>query len=133
MIESENTKSVNPIKKSVQRTTKREMTVKKLKGYIDVENPLLKQYLCDWIDAVYANPKGFLTKKSIEMALADLEAFSKDIDMQVEVLRIAIKNGMRDITWAIQRYRKDNPVGTDCWGEYNETKADTIQTENGAF
>ena len=47
--------------KKVHTPTKREKDIKSLKAMINEDNSLIQQYLCDWVDSVYQNPKGYIT------------------------------------------------------------------------
>ena len=115
-----------------RRTTKREAFVKQLKGSIKVSDEALRQRLCDWIDSVYSNPKGFMSLQGLALSITELQSYSTDMDVIMEIMSIAIKGGYRDLAWAIDRYKQSHGDSDDEWKLYSESKAD-IQIQNGAF
>lgn len=110
--------------------SKRQTHINAMKKCIRVESPVLQQLFVEWVDAVYTNPKGFLSKSSVEMAQQELLEYAKDNEIvQVKVMREAIKGGFRDITWAIQNYEKNNDVKSDSFASYNDKKPVSLSTE----
>lgn len=108
----------------VEPTSKRKTHIISLKKKINMEDPIIQQYFVDWIDAVYTNPKGFLSPSGVVIAQQELLAYSLDQAKQIAILKIAIKGGMRDITWAIEQYEKQAGVGTRNFAKYEDIKAD---------
>lgn len=105
----------------VEPISKRKNRILQLKKKIIVADPVVQQYMCDWIDAVYTNPKGFLSPKGVEIAQEELLAYAKgNQEKQIAILKIAIKGGLRDITWAIEQYEKQAGVGTRNFMDYND-------------
>ena len=84
-------KATTPAKK----LTKVEKHIISLKKSIHCDSDILKQYLCDWIDAVYTNPKGFLSLASLSIAQTELFNATNSEDEMLEILKIAIKGGHR--------------------------------------
>jgi hypothetical protein len=79
-----------------------------LKQYITVGNEELKQAFEDWIDGVYNNPKGFLSKKAVSLFQRDVDTFANgDLDVALKVLEIATVGGYREASWAIEKFNKD--------------------------
>lgn len=116
-------------KPRVEPISKRKNRILQLKKKITVQDPVIQQYLCDWIDAVYTNPKGFLSPTGVTIAQEELLAYAEDSqEKQIAILKIAIKGGLRDMTWAIQRYEEQAGVGTKNFMDYNDKKH--IATEN---
>lgn len=124
--------SSSATKKTVSRKPKRLIEADSLKSSLRVDSPMLRQYLCDWIDAVYTNPKNCLTKQGIQMQLEDLNKVTVNEDLQIEIIRIAIKRCLRDLNWAIQEWQKDSHT-EKCFSSYESTRATRIQIENGEF
>ena len=114
---------------------KRDSIKRNLKNSIQIADDTLKQYVWLWIDTIYEKPNGFLSKSAVELAMQDLLNFSTDISIRIEILKIAIKLGYKDIKWAINSYQRSNKKENQSytWKPYVETKAERIQTENGAF
>ena len=120
-----------PKEKKVARKTSRQIMVNVLKSSIEVGDEVLQQYLCDWIDAVYANPKNCLTKQALQINIDELMKISNEND-RIEILRIAIKRSWRDMQWAIDDYYKNRSSIDSNWKPYDESVGN-IQKENGAF
>ena len=60
-----------------------------------------------WFDAVGANPKGFLSKRSIEIFQKNIDDFANhNLDVALKLIEIAIVGGFRDASWAIESYRR---------------------------
>lgn len=97
---------------SVPRTTppsKRALYIDNLKKSIKEEDVLLREDYLNWIDSVYGNPKGYLSVSSIQQCIKTLNEFSKgNKQLERDIVKIAIKNGWRNIDWAIQEYKDKN-------------------------
>ena len=119
-------------KNKSSRATARQIACRHLKLVVNdlTDDQVLLQYLCDWIDAVYANPKNFLTEPGMKISYNNLCTFTADSDTKIGVLKIAIKNGWRDLDWAIEAYKRRNKE--PAWKPYEDTTG-RVQTENGAF
>lgn len=105
---------------------KKELLKNNLKKRIKVPDPVIQTYFIQWIDSVYENPKGFLTSGSVDIAQKELNDFSKgNQKIQIDVLKIAIKGGLRDLTWAIQRYKEINTTSKAPihFNDYNSIKS----------
>lgn len=119
----------------VEPISKRKNRIIQLKKKINVSDPVIQQYMCDWIDAVYNNPKGFLSPTAISIAQDELLNYCKDSqEKQIAILKIAIKGGLRDLTWAIQQYEESNAnkEGSRNFMEYNDSNiatSDNVSTE----
>jgi hypothetical protein len=113
--------------------SKRKAYIAELKSYIKVSDPVIHDYLCQWIDAVYTNPRGYISKKGMEIAQEGLFAYAKTQDVQIALLKIAIKGGLRDLDWAIERYEKQNPSGTRNFASYNDIVAEQNTSSSEVF
>ena len=91
-----------------------------LKHKINTDDTVLNQYLCDWVDAVYQNPKGFITDQGLVIAINDLLKYDKE--QQYAILKIAIKNGYRDLEWAMNKINVSG--ATSNFANYTEIKSD---------
>lgn len=107
----EDTPSINLIKKAIKdntknnKLTKTEAIINNLKNFITTENDELRAAYYDWIVGVYANPKGFLSGKAVQLAQQKIDSFANhDLDKALKVLSIATINGYRDMDWAIEKY-----------------------------
>lgn len=89
------------------RPSKQEIVVKALKANIETTNSELKQAYEDWIDAVCAK-QGWMTKVHVMEAQTTLNNYNKDrdLDLALNILKIATLGGFRDISWAIRDYEK---------------------------
>lgn len=98
---------VQPTKRG--RPSKQEIVIRALKGNIETSNEELKIAYENWIDAVCAK-QGWMTKIHViegEKALNNYNK-EKDLDVALEILKIATLGGYRDIEWAIRDYEKKN-------------------------
>lgn len=114
------TATAKPAKKN-----KRQSYIDMLKDCAAHDNEELNQAYLDWVDGVYANPKGFLSPKSIKVFKETVDNFANgNLDLALKIIDIATVNGYRDATWAInvfnrdyaaefnRKYRLNNPVNS---------------------
>lgn len=114
--------------------SKRQTYINKLKTKVKMEDPVIQQYFVDWIDAVYANPKGFLSDHSVLIAQQELMEYAKDNqDVQIKVLKEAIKGGYRDMTWAIKNYEENNGMSSRNFASYLDIKVDPSSIPDEVF
>lgn len=115
------TQNVN--RKSATKTvTKKSSHIESLKKSIKVADEIIRQYVCDWIESVYANPKGFMSLQSLSIGVQELTAYSSSQEVQIEILKLATMSGYRDITWAIQRYDEKNSSSGSNFVKYSDIK-----------
>lgn len=118
----------------VEPVSKRKTHIANLKKKIKVSDPVIQDYLCQWIDAVYVNPKGFLSPKGVEIAQEELFAYTNDNqEKQIAILKIAIKGSLRDMTWAIERYEKQSGIGSRNFASYNDIVAESVNIGSEVF
>lgn len=107
------------------KMTKKDKHIISLKKSIRCDSPIINQYLCDWIDAVYANPKGFLSSSSIAISQNDLYNATNNDDERINILKIAIKGGYRDLSWAIEQYKNNKSNSSSRnFASYNNIASD---------
>lgn len=103
----------NITKIAQQKITKRgkdEAVRDSLKSNIETTNEELFAAYSDWIDAVYAK-EGWMSKKAIVNAQSVVDAFAnRNLDIALKVIDIASVNGYRDMTWAVNAYKRDYNV-----------------------
>ena len=99
------------VKSVVQSSTKmsvRQKTILELKDFIKCSNEELLTAYRDWVDGVYANPKGYLSKRAIIVFQRDVDEFARgDLDLALKIIEIATINGWRCAEWAINTFKKD--------------------------
>lgn len=119
-------------RRRVEPVSKRQTHIVALKKKINSPDPVIKSYFIDWIDEVYANPKGYLSPKGVEIAQQELAAYCKDNqEKQIAILKIAIKGGLRDMTWAIERYEKINMSNSGKnFANYNDIVSNDVPISN---
>lgn len=79
-----------------------------LKSKTTHPNPELQDAYREWIEGVYANPKGFLSLKAITVFQQTIDNYAKgDLDLALKLIEIAAINGYRDATWAWNVFVKD--------------------------
>ena len=58
----------------------------------------------------------------VDLAQKDLDKFSLDVDKKIEIMKIAIKSGYREIQWAIDKYNSSNKVNNN-FANYSDIKS----------
>ena len=97
---------IKPIVKRKRSSKKEEVTLA-LKNRIETDNPELKAAYEEWIDAVMAR-QGWMTAAAVVEAQKVIDRYTnKDLDLALELLKIATINGLRDINWAINDFEKE--------------------------
>lgn len=119
--------------KPVSGTKKKEVDRRvQLKRHIKESDEVLRQYWCDWVDSVYENPKIYLSGPMVDLAQKDLDKFSTDVSKKIEVLKIAIKCGYREIQWAIDKYNSSNKINNN-FANYSDIKSTGDQVADEVF
>ena len=96
--------------KAKLKMTAREKTAFELKNQIICSNPELLEALKGWVDGVYANPKGFLSIRSISVFQKTLEDFARgNLTLVLKLVEIATIHGHRDAQWTLAKFQEDNP------------------------
>lgn len=90
-----------------KKSAKNEAIVTALKESICVPNVELRKAYDDWIDSVMSR-YGWMSKVAIVEGQKQLDSYTgKDLDIALEILRLAAVNGHRDITWSIEKYEEN--------------------------
>lgn len=90
------------------KLTKREMEARTCKSAITTTEKELKNALTQWVDAVYARPGGFLTKRAVEIFERDLYQYTNgDLDLALKLVDIATVGGYRDFNWTKDDFEKN--------------------------
>jgi hypothetical protein len=92
-------------KEKMKKETKEEKHLKELKRCIDVDDEVLKQSIFDWIDSVHEAGK-YMTTQAVKLNVKQLMLFSSSQKDRLDVLSISIKNGWKDLNWAMERLKK---------------------------
>ena len=102
----EDIKKVSKQKQTKSKATKAEKIKENLKNNIQTDNEELKTAYENWIEAVY-DKDGFMSKVCVTTAQEEIDKFSnRNLDIALELLKIASTHCYRDIKWAIQVYNK---------------------------
>ena len=81
-----------------------------LKTYIETTNEELQEAYGEWIDTIYTK-NGWMSKKQITVAQQVIDNFSnRNLDLALKIIEIATVNGYKDMTWAINNYKRDYNV-----------------------
>ena len=97
---------IKPIVKRKRSSKKEEITLA-LKNRIETDNEELKAAYEEWIDAVLAR-QGWMTAAAVTEAQKTIDRYTnKDLDLALEILKVATINGLRDINWAINSFEKE--------------------------
>lgn len=93
---------------SIGKGTQRQQQCNMLKSKIICSNEELLAAYKDWVDGVYANPRGFLSVRAIDIFQKAIDDFAKgNLDLALKIIDIATVNGYRDAQWAINAFNKD--------------------------
>ena len=94
--------------KGAEKESKRQITIKALKYSMVCSNYELLTALRGWVDSIYANPNGYLSKMSIKTFQDTLNEYTKgDLDVALSIVKIASIQGYKDCNWAINTYERD--------------------------
>ena len=98
--------ATNKLNKS-KKKTKQEEECDLMKSYIKTTNTELYAAYCEWIDAVYSKV-GWMSKKAVEVGerLVD-ENSNHNLDVALKIVEIATVNGYKDMTWAVDLFKKN--------------------------
>lgn len=100
-------KKITRVTKPAPTTARRRDFDRLKETFICYDNDLRVAF-CDWIDGVYANPKGFLSEKAVEVFVNTVNDFAKgNKEIALKVIEIATINGYRDANWAITKFKTD--------------------------
>lgn len=111
MFANDDEKIANELKKftksKTSKMTQRDRYRLDLKSKITCSNSELLRAYRNWVDGVYANPKGFLSPTAIEVFQKTVDNFAhNDLDLALKIVELATINGYRDATWAINLFNK---------------------------
>lgn len=97
---------IKPIVKRKRVTKKEEITIA-LKAKIETDNPELKQAYEEWVDAVMDH-QGWMASASVVEGQKIIDRYTqKDLDLALEIIKMATINGWRDMTWAIDKFERE--------------------------
>jgi hypothetical protein len=89
------------------KETRKQAICNNLKKGIDCSNPDLLAALRDWIDAIFSNPVGYLSKSSVDMFQDTLYNYTQgSVEKAIAIVKIATAQGYKDCQWAINVYEK---------------------------
>lgn len=93
------------------KQTQRQMMINSLKDSIECSNYELLTALRDWVDAVFANPNGFLSKSAIKTFQDTLNNYTQgDLDLALSIVKTCSIQGYKDCQWGINVYEKDKKI-----------------------
>ena len=96
--------------KKTANQTKLEAMATSCKEMIITNDFTLRKAYFDWIDAVLLKD-GFMTKQAVTAGQAALGAYQSLPEAQLRILEIATINAYRDMTWAVNNYKKEFQYG----------------------
>lgn len=120
LISSEDVSLYSDVKKQMKalkpkgvKGSQRQIIINNLKNGIECSNYELLTALREWVDGVYANPKGFLSKTAIKLFQDTLNNYTQgDLDMALRIVQIATIQGYKNCDWAIKIYEESQRKGT---------------------
>ena len=112
------------------KESSRQYMISELKNSIVCSNYELLTALRGWVDGVYANPKGFLSKQSIKLFQDTLNNYTQgDLDLALRIVNIATIQGYRDCQWAINSYEDDLKIKKKNLFQYSTVNTQVRTTE----
>ena len=106
---SDSKELVQDVKRLVNRPpkpTKKQAIADSLKGSIVTTNEELIQAYSEWIDSVISK-SNWMSKKSVVEGQRIVDSVSNhNLDTALKIVNIATVNGYRDMTWAVDIYKK---------------------------
>lgn len=120
LIASEDVSLYNDVKKKMRtikpkgvKGSQRQIVINNLKNSIECSNYELLTALRDWVDGIYANPNGFLSKTAIKVFQDTLNNYTQgDLDIALRIVQIATIQGYKNCDWAIKIYEESQKKGT---------------------
>ena len=118
LLNDEDIKLIKDVRKQMKVTrpkgvkkSQRQLQINALKNCIECSNYELLTALRDWVDGVYANPNGFLSKLAIKTFQDTLNNYTKgDLDLALKIVQIASIQGYRNCDWAINEYERSKNI-----------------------
>ena len=104
------------------KQTMRQKEAQEMKNYLTTMNSDIRGALEGWIEGVYKNPNGFLSKRAVNIFERTVDEYAKgDFDVAMKLIDIATVGGYRDATWAINSYEKDHGAAKTTRNAYVNT------------
>ena len=90
-----------------KRQSKEEAVINNVKLCVNTKNRELREAYFAWIESVTAR-QGWIAKTTVIEAQAAIDKYSnRNLDVALEILKIAAINGYRDMQWAITKYAQN--------------------------
>jgi hypothetical protein len=100
-------KEVKIQKSKTSKVSKKQAILNTLKSNIVTDNVDLVAAYSEWIDAIYEKD-GYMHKSTVISAQNVIDNFSqRNLDVALKVLEIALINGYRDMTYAVNNYKRN--------------------------
>ena len=127
IVKTATTKKVEPPKEPVVKQTKKDVEKEILKSNITTSNKELRSAYEDWIDSVYSK-LGWMSRRAVIMGQQIIDDFSKhNLDVALDVIRIAEASGWKDMIYAVNRYKELHPVENTVKSEKIENTEDVSE------
>ena len=97
-------------KEATDKNHKEEVYKEGVKYSLKTEDTELYSIYCDWVDAIFANPKaGSITKAGAKAIVTEVERFCNgNRDAQIEIMKTLMINGWKSQEWGIDRYKRQH-------------------------
>ena len=137
VLASEDVKLIDSVSKKVKVSKPRGVNdggrkriIQNLKDSIRCNNYDILVALRDWIDAVTADPKKYLSIQQVELFKDKLEEYCEgNAEVALNVIKQATIHQYIDCQWAINSYEKDKKQQTFYNGSYNKNNSILRTTE----
>lgn len=112
-----------------KKNTKQDAMKRNLKSYIHTTNPELRDAYTLWIDAVF-DRQGWMSERAVTSGQDIIDNYSsRNLDVALDILKIAAINGYRDLQWAVNTYEKEKPT----YATYTTTSPKEIKLAKDIF
>ena len=96
------------------RESMRQRMINDVKNSIVCSNYELLTALRGWVDSIFANPNGYLSKSVVSIFQTTLNNYTKGVlDLALRIVQIATTQGYKNCEWAINLYEKDLKIKGD--------------------
>lgn len=119
-------KQLAKVKKTDSSKSKKEYAKYQLKAAIVEPDMEIYTAYSNWIDSIYEGGN-YLTKPMVETFQKTIKQFTSNKAVQLKVIELAMIQGWKNATWAINSYQKDNgnkSVGTFINKSQGETNVE---------
>jgi len=119
--------------KKTQKQAKAEALLTDTKTVVITDDVAIREAYYEWIDTIFAKD-GYLAKKAVSLAQQVLLQFApNDLQTQLKIINIATINTYRDMSWAINTFKRENPYYKPVTTIINNTIVSEVKNNSNIF